>query len=110
MDERRSGHLVALPTAVRRIFALVYRDEPASAERLAALARAVAAIVPVYLRSEAGELRSVGEEDLREGRVDCSQLLVSRTSVEHAIEMLKPGDELGRPGGGDAKPQTFRPT
>ena len=107
MDERRSGYLVALPTAVRRIFALVYRDEPASADRLAALGRAVAAIVPVYVRDASGELRVLAEDDLRDGRLDSAELLVSRTSVEHAIEMLKPGDDPGPPGG-DTRPHPLR--
>jgi hypothetical protein len=93
MDERRSGAVVALQTAVRRIFAVVYGDEPASAERLAALARAVAALVPVYRQDASGELRPLADQELRDGTVRLADVLVSRTSVEHAIEMLKGRDE-----------------
>lgn len=103
--------MVSLHTAVRRIFAVVYRDEPATAERLAGLAKAVAAIVPVYLRAAVGELRVVHEDELREERVDCAQLLVSRTSVEHAIEMLKGLDDPSFPptnGAADSEHQRKR--
>jgi hypothetical protein len=97
MDERRSGAVVALKTAVRRICAVVYCKEPASAERLATLAQAVAAVVPVYVQDASGELRLVRDEDLRDGTVDLADVLVSRTSVEHAIEMLKARDDPSQP-------------
>jgi hypothetical protein len=97
MQERRSGAVVSLHTAVRRIFAVVYRDEPATTERLAGLANAVAAIVPVYVRAARGELRAIHEDELRDEKVDCAELLVSRTSVEHAIEMLKACDDPSLP-------------
>jgi len=93
MHERRTGAVVSLHTAVRRIFAVVYRDEPATAERLAGLANAVAAVVPVYVRAAGGELRTIHEDELRDDKTVCAELLVSRTSVEHAIEMLKPSDD-----------------
>ena len=85
--------MVSLHTAVRRIFAVVYRDEPASAERLAGLANAVATVVPVYVRAAGGELRPIHDDELRDDKLAWAELLVSRTSVEHAIEMLKPSDD-----------------
>ena len=95
MEERRSGAVVSLHSAVCRVFAIVYRDEPPSAERLASLAKAVAAIVPVYVQQADGALRPLSEEELREATVDPARLLISRTSVEHAIEMLKSRDDPG---------------
>ena len=89
--------MVSLHTAVRRIFAVVYREEPVTAERLAGLANAVAAIVPVYVRAAGGELRAIHEDELCDDKVDSTQLLVSRTSVEHAIEMLKARDDPSLP-------------
>jgi hypothetical protein len=107
--------LVPLHLAVRFVYTALHRAEQHVApthERLDGLGQAIIALVPVY-SAPPGEARArrVQQSALREGMVrqggreiryadgrpPLGELLISRTSIEHVIEFLRPVPESEPP-------------
>lgn len=107
--------LVPLHLAVRVVYAALHRGEehvPPAHERLDGLGQAIIALVPVYSaplgEAHAGRVQQSalrdgmvrqGGREIRyaDGRPTLGELFISRTSIEHVIEFLRPGPESDPP-------------
>jgi len=102
VEERRTGELVPLPVAVRRVFAVIYPHDVTTADRLTGLAQTIAMLVPIHTGADGSKRvvlqREVDEGFLREGgerlaffdgRPSLTDLVISRADLERAIDLLK---------------------